>query len=129
MRIVTIKQKGQFKKTNEFLNFLGKGDYYKGLAVIAQTGVQALKEATPKDTGFTASAWYYEINRTKDGLKITWNNSNVNNGVNIAMLIQMGHGTAQGVYIEGVDYINPALKPVFDAIGAKVWEEVVRHGK
>jgi hypothetical protein len=127
--VVSIKQTGEFKKTNDFLNFIGRGDYYKGVDIIAKTGVQALMEATPKDTGLTASSWYYEILRTKQGLKIVWNNSNLNKGVNVAMLIQMGHGTAQGVYIEGIDYINPALKPVFEAIGAKVWEEVKRHGK
>lgn len=129
MAVVAFKQKGDLRKTNDFLAFIGTGRYLRRIKHIAELGVERLKEYTPKDTGKTAASWSYEIEKTKYGVKINWNNSNVNRGISIAMLIQMGHGTAQGVYIEGVDYINPALKPIFEQLGIQVWEEVKRSGK
>ena len=87
-------------------------------------GVIALRNATPVDSGLTADSWYYEIENTKDGLSIHWNNRNVNKGVNIAVIVQFGHGTRNGGYVVGRDYINPALKPIFDEIADKAWREV-----
>lgn len=127
--IVSFKQKGDLRKTNDFLTFIGKGRYLRKVRRIAELGVQRLKEYTPKDTGLTAESWSYEIEKTKTSAKINWNNSNVNRGISIAMLIQMGHGTKQGVYIEGVDYINPALKPIFEQMGVQIWEDVRNSGK
>lgn len=122
--MIRFKQKGNWNKTTKLLKKLGNGDYYSGIEIIAQEGVRALMEATPKDTGKTAASWSYSIKRTKEQVSISWNNSNINKGVNIAMLIQYGHATPQGIYIQGIDYINPALKPIFDALGKRVWEEV-----
>ena len=124
--MISFKQKGGWTKTSKFLKKLGEGDYYQGLDAIAKEGVEALSEATPKATGKTAASWSYTIKRTKDKTYIYWSNSNVVDGVNVAMLIQNGHGTKEGVYIEGIDYINPALSPIFEALGKRVWEEVTR---
>lgn len=129
MSVIDIKHKGDFEQTGKLLTLISRGGYFDGLDRIAEEGVKALKEATPKRTGLTADSWGYYIKKTENRVEINWTNSNVNNGVNVAMLIQYGHGTSSGVYVEGVDYINPALKPVFDAIGAKVWKEVTRSGK
>ena len=81
-------------------------------------GVEALKEATPKRTGLTASSWYYEIEENSDGFTLRWNNSNVNEGVNIALILQRGHGKKNGGYVAGINYINPALAPIFEKIRA-----------
>lgn len=90
-----------------------------------EMGVDALRSATPVDTGKTADSWRYEISDENGKLGINWYNSNVNDGVNIAVIIQYGHGTRQGAYVQGLDYINPALKPVFDEIADAVWKEVI----
>lgn len=89
-----------------------------------EQGVKALSEATPKDTGKTAASWSYKISNTSKGFKLDWTNSNTNQGVNIALIIQYGHGTSTGAYVQGRDYINPALKPIFDEIANAVWKEV-----
>lgn len=125
--MIKFRQKGDFRKTDRFLKKLGNGDYLKGFQRFGEAGVKALQEATPKDTGLTALSWSYSIEKTKNGLGISWNNSNINDGVNIAIIIQYGHGTSSGYYVEGVDYINPALKPVFDALAKDAWEEVTRN--
>ena len=122
--MIKFKQTGKFRKTANFLKKLGDGNFYDGIGVIAEKGVTALQEATPVDTGKTAASWSYTIKRTKETVTINFKNSNVNEGVNVAMLIQYGHGTPQGIYIEGIDYINPALKPIFEEMGNKVWKEV-----
>lgn len=105
---------------------MGEGDIYGGVKRIAELGVLSLKEATPKDTGLTSDSWKYRIKKEKDGLHIYWDNANVNEGVNIAIIIQYGHGTWNGAYIQGRDYINPALRPIFDAMTKSVWEEVTQ---
>lgn len=125
--MISFKQRGSFKKTEKFLRKVGEGDLYGGVKAIAALGVEALADATPKDTGKTSASWSYKIKKEKDGLHIYWSNSNVNDGVNIAMIIQLGHGTGNGIYIEGVDYINPALRPIFDAIAKNVWKEVTEN--
>lgn len=89
-------------------------------------GVEALSKATPKNSGKTASSWFYEIQRDNSSWIITWKNSNINNGVPIAIVLQYGHATRNGGYIEGIDYINPALKPVFERIADSAWKEVTR---
>lgn len=87
-------------------------------------GVDALMSATPKDTGLTARSWTYEIERNDGGLSIVWSNSNIQNGVNIAVILQYGHGTKNGGYVAGRDYINPAIQPIFDDMIDKYWKEV-----
>lgn len=91
-----------------------------------EMGVDALRKATPKDTGRTSESWYYEVKEDKSGITIEWSNRNINDYVNIAVIIQYGHGTGTGGYVKGVDYINPAMKPVFDKIVDGLWKEVTR---
>jgi len=125
--VISFKHKGNFDKTMKFLKKTGNGDIFKGLEVLAEEGVKALQEATPKKTGKTASSWSYSIEKTKTGIILSWNNSNRNNGASVAILIQYGHAMPSGYYVQGIDYINPALKPVFDKIGQKVWWEVTKN--
>lgn len=127
--MISFKHKGNFEKTTAFLTAAGNGDYLRGLDVYGDLGVKLLKEATPKRTGKTSESWSYSIEKTKTGISINWNNSNISKGLNVAILIQYGHGTPQGYYVEGVDYINPALKPLFDTLGKQLWEEVTRDAK
>lgn len=123
--MITIKHRGDFKKTDNFLAKILKRDYLSILQKYGEEGVIALSKATPYDTGLTADSWYYEIEDTNKGLRLYWKNSNVNKGVNIAVILQYGHGTGTGGYVEGVDYINPALKPVFQKIADGAWNEVM----
>lgn len=111
-------------KTEDFLHKLASGSNLKGLAKYGQMGVNALAAATPKRTGTTAASWDYRIDGGGGTVKIVWFNTNVNQGANIAMLIQYGHGTGTGGWVSGVDYINPALRPVFERIAAELWSEV-----
>ena len=125
--MIKFKQTGDFRRTEKILRKLGNGDYLKGFEKFGEAGVEALRSATPVDTGKTAASWSYSIQKTKKGLSIVWSNSNINKGVNVAVLIQYGHATGNGAYIEGVDYINPSLKPVFELIAKEAWEEVKRN--
>lgn len=125
--MIRLTQKGDFSKTLRFLKRAGKGDYIKGLEKYGKAGVKALEEYTPKRTGKTASSWSYSIEKTSEGLVLSWNNSNVYKGISVALLIQNGHGTRSGYYVQGVDYINPALKPIFELFGRHAWEEVAKN--
>lgn len=89
-----------------------------------QVGVQALQSATPIDTGRTAYSWSYDVLKTNSGYSLNFYNNNTNQGVNIAVILQYGHGTGVGTYVQGVDYINPALRPIFDQLSDQIWEEV-----
>ena len=122
--MVIVKQKGDFSKTEKFLNAINKKLYYRNLQKYAEQGVAALASATPIDSGTTANSWNYEIRQTKNSVSIYWTNSNVNKGVPIAVIIQYGHGTRNGGYVQGRDYINPAMRPIFDKIAENVWKEV-----
>lgn len=123
--MVIVKQKGDFSKTEKFLNTISKKLYYRNLQKYAEQGVAALASATPIDSGTTANSWDYEIRQTKNSVSIYWTNSNVNKGVPIAVIIQYGHGTRNGGYVQGRDYINPAMRPIFDKIAENVWKEVI----
>lgn len=123
--MVIVKQKGDFSKTEKFLNSISKKLYYRNLQKYAEQGVAALASATPIDSGETANSWGYEIRQTKNSVSIYWTNSNVNKGVPIAVIIQYGHGTRNGGYVQGRDYINPAMRPIFDKIAESVWKEVI----
>lgn len=124
--MITIKQSGSFNNTEKFLKKLSKKVSDKTLKKYGEAGVAALSAATPVDTGLTASSWYYEIVRTKTGLTIEFRNSNIQSGVPIAIILQYGHATRNGGWVEGIDYINPALKPVFDKMASDLWKEVKR---
>lgn len=122
--MIVIKHKGDFKKTEKFLKDLSKIDFRQILEKYAQEGVSALASATPVDSGLTASSWSYEISGSRDSYSITWSNSNINKGVPIAIILQFGHGTRNGGYVQGRDYINPAIQPIFDKIVEEAWREV-----
>lgn len=121
---VTISHKGNFKRTNSFLFKTSHKNYRFILEKYGAMGVQALSEATPKATGKTASSWDYNVEVKKGKYTINWTNSNIVNSVPIALIIQYGHATGNGGYVEGIDYINPALKPVFDRLAKEAWKEV-----
>ena len=122
--MITLTAKGDLSKSYKFLDRILKRDFYSKLEMYGQQGVNALAAATPRRTGKTASSWYYEINRNINSVEIYWKNMNVNKGVNIAVILQYGHGTGWGSYVHGVDYINPAIRPVFDNIANGIWKEV-----
>lgn len=124
MAMLYMTTKGNYNKTLKWLQKLKEARLFSKLDEYGELGVKALELATPKDTGLTALSWYYEIIRDQNKISITWNNSNRNKGVPIAVLIQYGHGTGTGGYVQGFDYINPALKPVFDEITDKIWKEI-----
>lgn len=124
---IVFKHKGNLKKTTKFLERTLKGDYLKNLDKFGREGVAALALATPVDTGKTAESWGYRIEKTSDGTKIVWTNSNVNKGINIAIILQYGHGTRNGGYVQGRDYINPAIRPIFDKIADDAWKEVTKE--
>lgn len=125
---IQISQKGDFSKTLRFLLKIHSFDFQRKLEKYGQEGVDALKAATPKDTGLTSESWGYQIHTTATMTEIVWTNSNNNHGVYIAVLLQYGHGTRNGGYVHGVDYINPAMKPIFDKIASELWEEVISDG-
>ena len=121
----SVTNKGNFNNLERFLKKNEKIDVDHYLEKFGQAGVEALRKATPKDTGLTSESWYYEIEKGPKETKITWLNSNtVDDWFNVAIGIQYGHGTASGVYVQGVDYINPAMKTIFDELANQIWEEV-----
>lgn len=125
MSFVKFSHKGDFKKTKKFLKKASERDFLKALDIYGKMGVEALSEATPVDSGLTANSWSYVIERNKDNTTISWLNTNINDGVNIAIILQYGHGTGTGGYVQGQDYINPAIRPVFDKIAEDAWKGVV----
>lgn len=122
--MISVRNRGNFKKTERFLKkSLGK-NWESLLKAYGEAGVLALQSTTPKRTGKTADSWSYELVREDGHISVVWKNSNVNQNVNVAILIQYGHGTRNGGYVEGIDYINPALKPIFQEMADKAWKEV-----
>ena len=125
---MTIKTKGSFKNFLSFSDKMLKRDYVKVLDRYAKSGLEALKANTPVDTGKTRDSWYYEIIQDKQGIKIVWKNSNVTSyGTPIVLFIQYGHYTKSGTFIQGIDFINPALKPIFSKIADNIWMEVTSY--
>ena len=125
MKTISMKIKGDWGATRSWLS---KPRHVLIRAIAekyAKEGVQALSAATPIRTGLTASSWYYEIESNETETAIHWLNSNTNKTIPIALLLQYGHGTNHGGYVQGIDYINPALKPIFDKIADKAWKEVI----
>lgn len=119
-----IKQKGDFKNLSSFLEKSKEKINLGILDKYGQEGVAALQAATPKDTGKTSESWYYKINRGNGTVSLSFHNSNENQGIPIAIILQYGHATGNGGYVEGIDYINPALKPIFEEIAEEAWKEV-----
>lgn len=125
MGVISFKHKGDFKKTDEFFSKALNADYVSILDLYGKAGVDALRAATPKDTGITAESWGYVVEHKKGKWQITFTNDNIQNGVNIAIILNYGHGTANGAYVAGRNYIDPAIQPIFDKIADDVWKEVI----
>lgn len=126
-KVVMFRQKGDFRRTSDFLKRANRLNLDVILNQYGQEGVEALRAATPKDTGTTANSWSYVVHKGTGSITITWSNSNIVDGVPIAVILQYGHGTRNGGYMQGTDYINPAMKPIFDKIAQRAWEEVKRE--
>ena len=124
--IIRFTHKGDFSKTTKFLGRAKKAVRYSDLEKYAKKGVEALVSATPVDSGLTASSWKYEIVSKDGSVVINFINTNVNKGVPIAIIIQYGHATGNGGWVEGRDYINPAIQPIFDKIAENAWREVTK---
>ena len=124
MGMISFNHRGNFNRMEKFLNAMTRRSYLNDLSRFGQMGVEALASATPVDTGKTADSWTYEIERTNEKTTIRWLNTNINDGVNIAVILQYGHGTGTGGYVQGRDYINPAMRPLFDSIAEQAWKEV-----
>jgi len=125
MRVTTTKR-GSITNTMNFLNRILSRSYVQKLEQYGQMGVDALAAATPRRTGKTAASWGYEIEVDNHSTKLVWTNTNVNDGVNVALLIRYGHGTGTGGYVQGIEYIEPALKPLFQGFADDIWKEVMR---
>lgn len=124
--MITFRQKGDFSKLTRFLERAKNAVHLGDLDKYGREGVAALASATPMDTGKTASSWYYEIENRDGVARIKFCNSNIQNGVPIAIILQYGHGTGTGGWVEGRDYINPAIQPIFDKIANNAWREVTK---
>lgn len=122
--MLSFRQKGDFSKLTTFLEKAKGVVKLSDLDKYGREGVAALASATPIDSGLTAKSWYYEIENKNGFVRITFNNSNIQNGVPIAIILQYGHGTGTGGWVDGRDYINPAIQPIFDRIAEEAWREV-----
>lgn len=122
--MIEITQTGGFKNLEKFLSFNRQQKWIRILNKYGKIGAQVLADATPVDSGKTAASWDYEIYIGQTSLNLYWINTNINKGVNIAVILQYGHGTRTGGYVEGRDYINPAIRPVFDKMTEDLWKEV-----
>ena len=122
---ISFTSKGDFSRTEKFLRKVISGDLYRSLSGYGKTGVAALSSATPVDSGVTAASWGYQVDISQDGARITWSNDHMAGGVPVVIMLQYGHGTGTGGYVQGRDFINPAIKPVMDKVADAVWKEVV----
>lgn len=123
--MISVSSEGSFESTMKYLTKLNKLDLAAIVAREAQKGVVALAAATPHDSGLSAASWDYNIEKTATSLTINWTNKDVENGYPVAIMIQYGHGTGTGGYVQGIDYINPAMRPIFEQIAETVWKAVI----
>lgn len=126
MPVISFKHKGDFSKTTRYLERVRRAVRSGAFDKYGQAGVNALASATPVETGLTANSWSYEIVTKNGSIQINFNNSNIQNGVPIAIILQYGHGTGNGGWVQGRDYINPAIQPIFDSIADGTWREVTK---
>ena len=124
MAVITFKHYGSFKNTERFLNYMSGRDIFAALSQYGAEGVAALSAATPVDTGLTASSWTYSVDGSSRDKSLSWHNTNTVTGVPVVIWLQFGHGTGTGGYVQGRDFINPAIQPIFDKIADSVWQEV-----
>ena len=125
-QMIKLRHTGDFSKATRFLERSKNAVHLGFLDKYGRAGVAALSSATPVDSGLTASSWYYEIKHTNGSVTLSFFNSNIQNGVPIAIILQYGHGTRNGGWVEGRDYINPAIQPIFDQITNEAWREVTK---
>ena len=123
--MISLTNKGDFRKTEKFMKNARTKKLMSILKQYGEEGVAALMVATPLDTGRTASSWRYEIKVENNCIRLVFHNDNIQNGVPIAIILQYGHGTGTGGWVEGRDYINPAIQPVFDKIAESAWKEAI----
>jgi len=129
MSLITFSSTGDFSRTERFLAKLQRGDMFRAVSTFAEQGVSALSAATPIESGVTAASWSSEVQFTLGGCTIWWRNNHLDSqGTPIAIMLQTGHGTGTGGYVQGRDYINPAIRPVMDSIANAVWREVTSDG-
>lgn len=121
---ITFRSKGNFSKTDRYFQKILKAIHLGILDRYGRKGVNALSSATPIDSGETAASWYYTTSYTEDSASLIFSNSHINKGVPIAIILQYGHGTGTGGYVQGRDYINPAIQPIFDNLASEAWKEV-----
>lgn len=121
---ITFEHTGNFSSILQFLNTITGKQYLNKLDKYGQAGVEALASVTPKRTGLTAESWSYKIEEKNGKVTMDWFNTNIQNGIHIAVILDYGHGTGRGTYVEGRHYISPAIQPIFDKIAEDVWEEV-----
>jgi hypothetical protein len=124
--MISFRQKGDFSKLSKYFEKMKEAAKIGVLDKYGREGVAALSSATPVESGKTASSWSYEIERQNGAVSIVFKNSNVNKGVPIAIILQLGHGTGTGGWVEGRDYINPTIQPIFDKLANEAWEEVIK---
>lgn len=124
--MISFRQKGDFSKLSKYFEKMKEAAKIGVLDKYGREGVATLSSATPVESGKTASSWSYEIERQNGAVSIVFKNSNVNKGVPIAIILQLGHGTGTGGWVEGRDYINPAIQPIFDKLANEAWEEVIK---
>ena len=124
--MISFRQKGDFSKLTSYLERVKGVAKMSNLDKFGEAGVAALASATPVDTGLTANSWYYKVERSDGSASINFYNSNIQNGVPIAIILQYGHGTGTGGWVQGRDYINPAIQPIFDKIANDAWKEVTK---
>lgn len=122
--MITFKHKGSFSKTENYLKKAQNPEFKSIITKYAIQGVMALETATPQDTGITSFSWDYEVEISKKGFRIHWTNDNLSEGIPVVILLQYGHGTRGGTFVQGQDFINPAIRPIFDAISDNLWKEV-----
>ncbi len=123
---IEVHQSGSFDNTMRFLRTIVQGDIFRTLDRFGQEGVAALSAATPIDTGLAASSWDYRVEKSRGFWSITWLNNDIEGGAQVVLLIQYGHGTGTGGFVQGRDFINPAMRPIFDRIAEAAWEAVTR---
>ena len=123
--MIQLRGHGNFKHLDNFFERAKEGLYISKLDEYGRKGVESLRAATPVDTGMTANSWYYTIERTRNSVSLSFYNSNVHNGVPIAIILQTGHATRDGGWVEGIDYINPSIRPLFEELANNMWKEVI----
>ena len=125
--MIRFEQKGNFTKLDRYFKRIKNSVNNVDFDEFGRRGVAALASATPVKTGLAAQSWYYKIKKTKDSTTITFNNSDIENGVPIAIILQYGHATKNGGWVEGRDYINPSIQPIFDELAKNAWKEVTKQ--